>query len=164
MNYTNSLVFAALMATLPLAQAHEGGNHAAHARSFDASKVETTAFGQEGDPKKVTRTVRISMSDTMRFSPAQVDVEKGETIRFVVTNGGAMFHEMVLGTPEDLAKHAELMKKFPDMVHDDPNIAHVKPGTTGNMVWQFTQPGEFQFACLVPGHYEAGMVGKVVVK
>ena len=65
---------------------------------------------------------------------------------------------------DELARHAELMKQFPGMEHDDPNIAHVKPGATGELVWRFTQAGEFQFACLVPGHYEAGMIGKVVVK
>jgi uncharacterized cupredoxin-like copper-binding protein len=71
---------------------------------------------------------------------------------------------MVLGTTEELKAHAELMKKFPDMEHADANMAHVKPGAKGEIVWQFTKAGEYQFACLIPGHYEAGMVGKVVVK
>jgi uncharacterized cupredoxin-like copper-binding protein len=146
------------------AGAHGDGHHATPARHFDATKVEATAFGQEGDPGQVTRTIRLSMSDAMRFDPAQVDVGQGQTIRFVVTNKGAMLHEMVLGTAADLARHAELMKKFPEMEHDDPNIAHVQPGATGELLWKFTKAGAFDFACLVPGHYEAGMVGKVVVK
>ena len=71
---------------------------------------------------------------------------------------------MVLGTVPALKEHAELMKRFPEMEHADPNMAHVSPGARGEIVWQFTQAGDFQFACLQPGHYEAGMVGKVIVK
>lgn len=69
---------------------------------------------------------------------------------------------MVLGTAEELKKHAELMKKFPGMEHEEPHMTH-KPGKSGE-IWQFTQAGEFQFACLIPGHFEADMVGKVTVK
>ena len=91
-------------------------------------------------------------------------MKKGETVKFVVTNSGKVLHEMVLGTTQALKEHAELMKKFPEMEHADPNMAHVKPGKTGEIVWQFTEAGDFQFACLQPGHFEAGMVGKVAVK
>jgi uncharacterized cupredoxin-like copper-binding protein len=138
----------------------------AHAkpRVYDAKKVEATAFGQEGNPKKVSRTIKVDMADSMRFTPSDVTVKKGETVRFVVHNSGQVLHEMVLGTREALAEHAELMKKFPNMEHADANMAHVKPSKTGEIVWQFTKPGEFQFACLQPGHFEAGMVGKVVVR
>ncbi|MES2631854.1 MAG: cupredoxin family protein [Pseudomonadota bacterium] len=131
---------------------------------FDASQVEATPFGQQGDPKKVTRTIRVSMSDKMRFEPGNLTVRKGETVRFVVANKGAVLHEMVLGTAQALKAHAELMKKHPGMEHDEPSMAHVKPGASGEIVWQFTQAGDFEFACLIPGHFEAGMVGKVAVK
>ncbi|QJW84488.1 cupredoxin family protein [Ramlibacter terrae] len=126
--------------------------------------VEATPFGQEGDPKRVTRTIRVGMNDRMRFDPATINVRKGETVRFVVANRGAVLHEMVLGTAQALKEHAEMMKKHPGMEHDEPSMAHVKPGATGDIVWQFTQSGEFQFACLVPGHFEAGMVGTLVVR
>jgi len=143
--------------------AHGDDHHAA--RKFDPAHVEATPFGQEGDPSKVTRTITIEMNDRMRFVPNEVSVKRGETVRFVVANKGAVLHEMVLGTTDDLARHAQLMKQFPGMEHEaEPNMAHVKPAAKGDIVWQFTQPGEFQFACLVPGHYEAGMVGKVVVR
>lgn len=144
------------------AYAHEGASHAK--RTFDASRLEETAFGQEGDPAEATRTIKVSMSDNMRFRPARVEVRAGETVRFVPANKGAVLHEMVLGTPRELAKHAELMKKFPGMEHDEPNMAHVKPGASGELVWKFTKPGSFQFACLIPGHFEAGMVGQITVK
>ncbi|AMO22426.1 cupredoxin family protein [Ramlibacter solisilvae] len=152
---------AALLASAAFAH---GDDHHAAQRQYDPARVEATPFGQEGDPKKVTRTIRVEMNDRMRFVPDSITVRKGETVRFAVANKGAVLHEMVLGTAEDLAKHAEHMKKFPGMEHDEPSMVHVKPGARGEIVWQFTQPGNFSFACLIPGHYEAGMVGKVVVK
>lgn len=157
------LTLAALVAASSAALAHGDEAHA-KPRKFDASKVEATDFGQEGDPKKVSRTIKVDMADNMRFTPAELTVKRGETVRFVVHNDGKLLHEMVLGTQKALAEHAELMKKFPDMEHADPSIAHVKPGKRGEIVWQFTKAGEFQFACLQPGHFEAGMVGKLTVK
>jgi uncharacterized cupredoxin-like copper-binding protein len=103
------------------------------------------------------------MNDTMRFKPENIKVKRGETIRFIVRNTGKVKHEMVLGTIGELKKHAELMRKFPEMEHADPNQVSVDPGMTGELIWQFTKAGTFDFACLVPGHFEAGMVGKVRV-
>ena len=134
------------------------------ARQFDATTAEQKSFGIAGEPRKAGRTMKISMRDTMRYSPATLTIRQGETVRFIVRNDGKTLHEMVLGTEDELAKHAELMRKFPDMEHDEPHMVHVKPGHTEYMVWTFNRPGEFRFACLVPGHYEAGMVGKVIVK
>lgn len=133
-------------------------------RKFDAARVEATDFGQEGDPRKAVRTIEVDMADTMRFTPAELTVRRGETVKFVVHNRGKVLHEMVLGTTQAIAEHAELMKKFPEMEHAEAHMAHVKPGKSGEIVWQFTKAGEFQFACLQPGHFEAGMVGKVTVK
>ena len=121
------------------------------------------ALGKPGDPDKVTRSVVVEMSDAMRFKPASVRVKRGETIRFIVRNTGKLKHEMVLGTIKELKEHAELMRKFPEMEHADPNQVSVEPGKTGELIWQFTKAGTFDFACLVPGHFEAGMVGKVRV-
>ncbi len=158
-----TLAVAAWMTLAVPAFAHGGEGHA-KPRAFDAAKVEDTAFGREGDPRKVVRTIRLDMADTMRFTPADLTIKRGQTVRFVVHNSGQMLHEMVLGTAEALKEHAALMKKFPDMEHADPNMAHVKPGARGEIVWQFTKAGRFQFACLQPGHFEAGMVGTVVVE
>ena len=151
-------------------------------RVFDASKVEEMPFGRAGNPKKVNRTIRIGMHDTMRFvasaasrvdvqpgtpphtMPADLVVKRGETVRFVVHNDGQVMHEMVIGTLDELKKHAELMRKFPNMEHDEPYMAHVAPGKKGEVVWQFTKVGEFHYACLVPGHMEAGMIAKITVK
>jgi uncharacterized cupredoxin-like copper-binding protein len=132
-----------------------------HAHSHDE---DATAFGRVGKPGKATRTIRIQMADTMRFTPAHIVVKRGETVRLVATNRGAVLHELVLGTPDDLSRHAEMMRKWPGMAHDEAHMVHVRPGKTGQIVWQFTEPGEFQFACLIPGHFEAGMVGRVTVE
>ncbi|WP_280156332.1 cupredoxin family protein [Piscinibacter sp. XHJ-5] len=146
-------------------QAHETSAHPASApRRFDASKVEGTPFGRQGDPRKVSRTIRVAMSDDMRFTPSHIVVRRGETVRLVAANRGQVLHELVLGTEQALEEHAALMKKFPGMEHDEPHMTHVKPGGSGDIVWQFTRAGEFRFACLIPGHFEAGMVGTVSVK
>jgi uncharacterized cupredoxin-like copper-binding protein len=163
MKKLNAAAFAVLALGPLVVHAHGDDGHA-KARQYDASKVEETAFGREGDPRRAVRTIPVDMGDTMRFSPADITVKRGETVKFVVRNGGQLLHEMVLGTKEAIKAHAELMKKFPEMEHADANMAHVKPGKAGEIVWQFTKPGEFQFACLQPGHFEAGMVGKVTVK
>jgi len=155
-------VTAALGATV--LHAHAGKEHGAKPPPVAARSQESTAFGRVGDPKKVTRTVSIGMDDRMRFYPAAVTVKKGETIRFVVSNRGKLLHEMVLGTDEELRKHAELMRKFPGMEHDEAHMVHVKPGAKGDVVWTFDKEGKFAFACLIAGHFEAGMIGKVVVK
>ena len=72
-------------------------------------------------------------------------------------------HEFVLGTKKELDNHAALMMKFPGMEHSEPYMAHVAPGKTGEITWTFNRPGDFDFACLIAGHYQAGMVGKVKV-
>ena len=86
------------------------------------------------------------------------------TIRFVVKNNGVLLHEIVIGTPVEMQKHAVMMAKFPNMVHDEPYMAHVGPGKQGTVTWNFNRLGEFEFACLLPGHYQTGMKGKITVK
>ena len=158
----------AVMASMALASASafaHGDKRAADGKKdAKAISVEEKDFGREGDPKKATRTVRIDMSDKMRFAPARLTVKRGETVKFVVRNSGKTMHEMVIGTMPELKEHAELMKKHPSMEHGEPYMAHVAPGKTETIVWQFTNAGDFNFGCLVPGHFEAGMVGKITVK
>lgn len=120
--------------------------------------------GRPGDPAKVSRTIGISMSDSMRFTPSEVKVKKGETIRFFVKNVGKLPHEMVIGTMDELKSHAAQMRSMPAMKHAEPNMITLKPGQRGGIVWQFDKAGSVDFACLIPGHLEAGMVGKVEVE
>lgn len=154
--FISALVFSGMAA------AHGPAPHKAAEKR--ALSTEETAFGREGDPSRATRTIKVDMSDRMRFTPAELRIRAGETIRFEVKNSGKVMHEMVLGTVEDLKAHAQLMRKHPGMEHDEPYMAHVAPGKVERMVWQFTKPGEFYYGCLVPGHFEAGMVGKVIVR
>ena len=146
---------------LPAAFAHGPQGHAPSAEHAHAPE---TAFGQAADPKKAARTVRVEMADTMRFTPSEITVARGESVRFVATNRGKVMHEMVLGTMQDLREHAEMMRKHPGMEHHEAHMLHVAPGKTGEMGWRFTRAGEFFYGCLVPGHFEAGMVGRVTVK
>lgn len=147
------------------AYAH-GEDHAGAKTKYDYAKAEETAFGKAADPAKAKRTVRVEMADTMKFSPSEITVKRGESIRFIATNKGQVPHEMVLGTRKELEEHAEAMRRNASMDHHDgaPNMVHVAPGGRGEIGWQFTRAGEFHFGCLVPGHFEAGMVGKVRVK
>ena len=152
---------AALSTLIAVGVAFAASSATAHG---DDRHDEHAAFGQPGDPAKVSRSVAIDMFDTMRYNPARIGVKRGETIRFVVKNSGQVKHEVVLGTAKELREHAALMRKFPEMEHADPNQLAVDPGKTGELVWQFTKSGTFDFACLQPGHYEAGMHGKIAVK
>jgi uncharacterized cupredoxin-like copper-binding protein len=145
------------------AMAH-GDKPDAGSATKSAVKAEQKPFGIAGNPAKVTRTVKMDLSDKMRFHPSVLQVKRGETVRFVVANSGKVLHEMVIGTLAELQEHAALMQKFPDMEHDEPYMAHVKPGATEQIVWQFNRSGKFNYACLVAGHFEAGMVGKVIVR
>jgi uncharacterized cupredoxin-like copper-binding protein len=141
---------------------------AAHAKSTSSAKAssikkEQKDRGVAGDAKSVTRTVTITMLDTMRFSPDKLDVKQGETVKIIIKNAGQMLHELVIGTKKDLDEHAALMVKFPNMEHDEPYMAHVPAGKTGELIWTFNRAGDFDFACLIAGHYQAGMVGKITV-
>ena len=128
-----------------------------------AVKKEQKAWGIAGDAKSAKRTVNIVMTDNMRFTPDKIEVKQGETIKIVLKNEGKMLHEFVIGTKKELDEHAALMLKFPTMEHDEPYMAHVPVGKTGEIIWTFNRAGDFDFACLIAGHYQAGMVGKISV-
>lgn len=138
---------------------------APHAGKKAAEVVkEQQAWGIAGDPQQVSRSIAIVMTDAMRFEPDRIAVKLGETVRFTHQNRGQVMHEMVIGTPAALAEHAALMERFPEMEHEEPWMAHVAPGGSGEIVWHFNRAGAFEFACLIPGHYQAGMKGTLVVK
>jgi len=123
--------------------------------------------GEPGDPDKPARTVHVSMREAgrkMTFDPARIEVRQGEQIRFKLENDGIYDHEFVLATPAENRKHARFMKKHPEMEHDDPNAKRLSSYTDGELLWRFSKAGTFEFACLIPGHREAGMRGVVVVK
>ena len=151
---TATVALAAAMALGSVAHA------AAAAREFGA--------GEPGDPKKPARLVPVTMKETedgrMVYFPDKVDVRDGEQVRFKITNAGRTEHEFMLDTPEHNATHKAAMLKHPNMVHDDPNGVTIEPGKTAEIVWKFSKPGTYEYACLVPGHYEAGMHATVAVR
>jgi uncharacterized cupredoxin-like copper-binding protein len=150
---TAAIVFAPVSA-----RAHENDRAAKPATPEHAA-----ALGVPGDPKAKARTVAVGAGDNMRFTPQRITVKRGETIRFVLSNGGELKHEMVLGTLRELREHAKLMQRFPEMEHEDPNAAQATPGQSADLLWKFTRVGEFHFGCLLPGHFESGMRGTIVV-
>lgn len=134
-----------------------------HEKKAGPVKKEQKEWGIAGDTSAVKRTIDVSMSDDMRFVPAKMEIKTDETVKFVLRNKGKVLHEFVLGTSKTLDEHAALMVKFPGMVHEEPYMAHVPPGKSDEMVWKFNKPGNFDFACLIAGHYQAGMIGKIIV-
>ena len=158
--FTVSLL-AALLPVLSMSALAHGDTH--DKKKPVAVKKEQKLWGIAGDAKTAKRTVNVAMTDNMRFVPDKINVKQGETIRIKLKNEGKMLHEFVIGTRKELDEHAALMLKFPDMEHDEPYMAHVPPGKTGEIVWTFNRGGEFDFACLIAGHYQAGMVGKISV-
>ncbi len=160
MNILQIILATSLVVASSVAAAH--GNQE-QAKPAGPVKMEQKAWGIAGEAKAVNRTIEITMADNMRFSPGLIEVNQGDTIKLVHLNKGKVMHEFVLGTKKDLDEHAALMKKFPKMEHDEPYMAHVGPNQRGQIIWTFNKAGEFDFACLLPGHYDAGMVGKIRV-
>jgi uncharacterized cupredoxin-like copper-binding protein len=162
MQHRKRQLILAASATLLAAGVRAHGDNA-HAAKPAPARKEQKDWGIAGDAKAVRRTIDVKMLDTMRFVPERIDAKLGETIRFAVANTGKVMHEFVIGTREENQAHAELMIKFPEMEHDEPYMAHVAPGKRGSIVWRFNRVGTFEFACLIAGHYQAGMVGTIVV-
>jgi uncharacterized cupredoxin-like copper-binding protein len=148
---------AATLTPAAFAGAGTAGHH--HDESFSA--------GEPGDPKKPARVVQVTMTEAdgkMTFSPAKLEIKQGEQVKIMLRNNGELEHEFILATTAENLKHAEGMKKNPDMEHDDPNGKRLAPKKSDEIVWKFTKAGTFEYGCLIPGHREAGMIGTVVVK
>jgi uncharacterized cupredoxin-like copper-binding protein len=154
------IAISAILACTSAAFAH--GN-TEHEPSKAPAVKEQKPWGIAGDARAVRRTITLRMGDDMRFAPSHITVRRGETVRLRVENQGQVLHEIVLGTPATLDEHAQLMIKFPTMEHDEPYMAHVAPGQTGELLWRFNRAGRFDFACLIAGHYQAGMKGTITV-
>ncbi|PJR17445.1 cupredoxin domain-containing protein [Sinorhizobium meliloti] len=135
--------------------------------SHEGRHDEVMAVGWPGKKADVTRTIRITMKETddgqMIFAPSEFRVRQGETVRFTIKNAGEIEHEFVLDQQDKIMEHKAAMEKFPDMEHEDTNAIRLAPGKSGEIVWKFTNAGAFKIACLVPGHYDAGMHGDVTV-
>ncbi len=140
------------------------GHQAQHSMPMHAAVAEQKDWGIASTARQVQRTITLNMTDAMRFTPDRIEVRQGETVRLRVRNSGRVMHELVIGTPQELAAHAEMMRKHPGMEHDEPYMTHVAPGKTGEIIWTFNRAGEFEFACLIAGHFQAGMKGTITVR
>jgi len=165
--FTNLVATAVMIVSLSLTSqlAYAEGTHShSHGHGTPEYDATDTEFGSYEPGMKESKTITVTMSDSMRFSPEVITVKQGEVVKFEHTNSGAVTHEFVVGTEESLAEHAVMMQKFPNMEHEEPYMTHVSAGESGSTLWKFDKPGEYGFACLVPGHYEAGMKGKIIVQ
>lgn len=159
------LFFAAALIALTPAAALASGSHAGG--HGDEAMHDEMMVGRPGDAADVDRTIEIVMKETddgdMLFEPKSLSITVGETIRFHVTNSGELEHEFVLDQHEEMMEHKAMMEKFPEMEHNDPNAIRLAEQKDGDVIWTFTNAGEFEFGCLIPGHYEAGMKGTITV-
>jgi uncharacterized cupredoxin-like copper-binding protein len=158
---TRRTLIAAAAATMALPASAHGDKKPSSGST--KQRKEQKEWGIAGNVRAATRTIAIRMFDTMRFAPERLDVKLGQTVRLAIRNDGKMLHELVIGTAKELEDHAAMMLKFPGMEHDEPYMAHVNPGKTGQIVWHFNRAGRFEFACLIAGHYQAGMKGAIHV-
>ncbi len=175
---TRAIAISAISATVIISSAHvwaSGSHSGGHGTKM--------SIGEPGKAAKATRTIEIKMSDNF-YEPENISVKEGETIRFVVKNAGEFVHEFNIGTTAMHAAHQEEMMMMmehgalePDkinhnmmmmdmgggktMKHDDPNSVLLEPGKSGEVVWTFAKAGDIEFACNVPGHYDAGMMGHI---
>lgn len=158
------LIIAAASMALMAGAAHASGTHAG---GHGHGEGDMMAIGKPGEAAKVKRTVTITMLETddgeMLFKPAVLKVKEGETVRLKFVNKGEADHEFVMDAHDAIMEHKELMAKFPEMEHDDPNAIRLAPGAKGEIIWTFARAGDFSFACLIPGHYESGMKGEITV-
>ncbi len=162
MKFQDAVIGLACASVLALAPVLARAHGMPHAKTAAAVK-EQKPWGIAGEARDVKRTIVITMNDRMRFVPDRIEVRQGETVRLMVRNAGKVLHELVIGTREELQAHAALMRQFPNMEHDEPYMAHVGAGKSAPLVWNFNRPGEFEFACLIAGHFEAGMLGTIRV-
>ena len=143
-------------------------------------------IGEEGNPNNIDRTIKIKMYDNY-YEPNFIEVKKGETIKFIVQNVGEIVHEYNIATKEmhikhqpemqklmehgillvdriDMAKMKEMSKKDHSLSHSHSNSIMLEPKKTGVIIWKFSKDIDLEMACNVPGHYESGMVGKIVLE
>jgi len=136
----------------------EQGHHMNHGHHMGS------ASGESAKLEEVTKTIHLDAADEMKFNfKQQLDISKGDVVKFVVTNTGKINHEFSIGNESEQEKHRAMMRNMPDMVHEDGNSITVKPGETKELIWKFHGDPKVVFACNIPGHSEAGMMHRMTV-
>tara|TARA_R110002167_G_scaffold191415_8_gene393861 strand:- start:420 stop:1022 length:603 start_codon:yes stop_codon:yes gene_type:complete len=182
---TTLVLFAAAVPVSIAQTQHRGAGHGAmHGKEQMKGHMSghRSVAGQPGDAAKVDRTIELTMYDNY-FEPEEIAVKAGETIRFAIRNKGQFLHEFSLGTAANHAAHQQQMAMMMEhgmitptgidhkmmkmdhggksMMHDDGSSALVEPGKSAELIWTFAEATELEFACNMPGHYDAGMAGRV---
>ncbi|KZY81963.1 hypothetical protein A3740_05885 [Oleiphilus sp. HI0068] len=134
---------------------HHGGGH--HGGAHGGHHGESLA-GKPGQESEVDRVINVEANDAMRFVHEPFNIKNGETIKFIITNKGAVPHEFSIGTKDEHMEHGQMMMKNPNMHHGPGgNAITVAPGKTEILIWTFEEAAEVEAACNIPGHYQAGM-------
>jgi uncharacterized cupredoxin-like copper-binding protein len=136
-----------------------------HAKAYD--HPEHAPIGSPGTGAEITRTIEVKINETesgyMLFEPDVIHIEHGSVVRFEITNSGSVDHEFFLGSFDEIAKHQKWMRRHPDMEHNDPNSVTIPSAKTATLDWEFSDITNLEYACLIPGHREAGMFGVIIV-
>lgn len=158
-------IITSLLAPIYAAQASPAHNDQPHEKAYELS--DHAAIGLPAAGAVRTRTIAIDVSEstggTMRFNPDAITIEQGEVVRFLINNTGEEAHEFFLGSFDEIAKHQRWMRGNHGMRHDAPNSVTIPSGATANLDWTFSDIANLEFACLIPGHREAGMWGVIIV-
>ncbi|WP_420549605.1 cupredoxin domain-containing protein [Curvivirga sp.] len=184
--FTKKIVAVSLASSLALSAAIAYASTESHSNDEHGdSHMSQMSFGEPGDLTEVSKTIEVTMYDNY-YEPEEIEVQAGQTVRFVVKNNGDLLHEFNIGTASMHAKHQDEMATMmahgmiePDkinhsmmnmdmghggMAHNDANSVLLEPGQSGEIIWKFNEASELQFACNIPGHYESGMMGPVHMK
>lgn len=158
---TTAILFA-LAAPLQAGGSHKNGyGHAPE------NQLRSRPVGHPGQIANVQKTINVVMTETdegdLVFEPSRLSAKVGTTIRFVIRNFGTLRHEFYLDSHQGVLEHKAEMEEDPSSMHEEPNLIHIEPGNRNEIVWKFTTSGEFEFACLIMGHYDDGMSGKIKV-
>ncbi len=138
----------------------------AHTSFADAGHGDAKKIGKPGKDEAASRTIEVKMYDSY-YEPKSLTIKEGETVRFIVHNRGELVHEFNIATHDMHMAHASEMMKMMESgsmgpgMHDDPNSVLLEPGKSGEIIWTFPRHAKLEFACNVPGHYEAGMHGTI---
>jgi len=161
----NKLIPALVLSVLPIMAVAIGANgtrdSSEQPHDVTSSHGKNTSIGRLGEMAKVNKAVEVVVSDTTHFTPGLINVKVGDTVLFVVKNTGKFSHEMIIGSIDELRAHAALMQKLPTVEHSQPNMITLNPGQQRNVIWQFTEPGKIDFACLIDWHLKFGTLGEI---
>jgi uncharacterized cupredoxin-like copper-binding protein len=192
MNVLNIIALSSFLSLSITSIAFAGTGHGTNKNSSDghgaahgAAGHHSAAVGSVGKASDVSRTIDVVMMDNY-YEPENINIKAGETVRFKVSNKGMSVHEFNIGTADMHEGHQkemmmmvqhgviqggkinrEMMKmdmgNGKTMEHNDPNSVLLAAGEAGEIIWTFPSDTELEFACNVPGHYQSGMVGDIMI-